>query len=594
MSTQHTEQVAAQDKISSIGLEVKGADLENNILDAFRSRIAVAIAELSEKSADDIFALLDAPKNPEHGDFALAVPRLRVKGNPAQFAKSWAEKFVANEYIVSAAATGPYLNFKISHALLAKTLLNHIYGKKENYGVNQTGVGKTALVEFSSPNIAKPFHAGHLRSTIIGNFIKNVHEANGWKTIGLNYLGDWGKQYGILAVGFEKYGSEEELLTDPIKHLYDVYVKINADAENDDDVNVRARAYFKKMEDGDEEALALWRKFRDLSIGKYKNTYARLNVNFDVYSGESQVPNEKILNALAVLKEKNLVQESNGALIIDLKKYKLDVVVVQKQDGTTLYITRDIGAAIDRYEKYNFDAMYYVIASQQDLHMSQLFKILELMGNEWVSRCKHINFGLVKGMSTRKGTAVFLDEILEQTKISMHNVMKQNETKYEQIDNPEEIADIVGISATMIQDMSAKRIRNYDFNWDRMFSFEGDTGPYLQYAHTRLCSIERNCGLDINPDVDVSLLTERPAIDLISMIAQYPDVVKGALRSLEPCTVVTYAMKLSHTVSVALETLWVMGAPKDLAEARLLMYWATRITLGNSLKLLGLKPLERM
>ncbi|CAG8438745.1 8724_t:CDS:2 [Ambispora leptoticha] len=573
---------------------VKGSDFEHNKLDIFRNIVSHEIAKLSEKSPEEVYNLLETPKNSEHGDIAIAIPRLRIKGNPAEIAQSWVEKFVPNEYVISATAIGHFLNFKISHPLLAKILLQHIYDAKEKYGSNNSASGKTALIEFSSPNIAKPFHAGHLRSTIIGNFMGNVLEANGWKTIRMNYLGDWGKQYGLLAIGFEKYGSEEELLKDPIKHLYEVYVKINKDVETDKDVDDKARAYFKNMEEGDQTAIALWDKFRNLSIKKYKETYARLNINFDVYSGESQVSNKSMLDALALLKEKNLTQESQGAIIVDLKKYKLDVAVLQKTDGTTLYITRDVGAAIERYEKYKFDAMYYVVASQQDLHLKQLFKILELMGFDWVDRCKHINFGMVQGMSTRKGTAVFLDDILEQTKEVMHEVMKQNEKKYEQIEDPDMVADVIGMSAVMIQDMSAKRIRNYTFNWTRMFSFEGDTGPYIQYAHARLCSIQRNCGLSINPDAKIELLSEKPALELIDMISQYPDVVKSALYTLEPCTIVTYAMKLSHTVSVALETLWVMGAEREIAEARLLMYWASRITLGNSLKLLGLKPLERM
>ncbi|RIB03941.1 hypothetical protein C2G38_2223679 [Gigaspora rosea] len=575
--------------------DIKGADYENNKLDPFRGVVASMVAEFFGKTPEQVFGVLEVPRSPELvGYITLAVPRLRVQGNPAQLAQQWIEKFVPNEYIIDVSQASHYLNFKYNHPLLTKTLLKHIYEKKETYGTNQSGAGKTCLIDFSSPNMAKPFHAGHLRSTIIGNFVRHVHAANGWKTIGMNYLGDWGKQYGLLAIGFEKFGSEEELLKHPIKHLYDVYVKINAEIEKDPNVDEQARAYFKKMETGDESALALWRKFKDLSIERYKDTYARLNVEFDVYSGESQISNESMSRALEILKEKNISTESNGAIIVDLSQYKSDVAMIQKNDGTTLYITRDIGAAMERYEKYKFDAMYYVVASQQDLHFKQLFKILELMGFDWVDRCKHINFGLVNGMSTRKGTAVFLDDILEQTKESMHEVMKQNEKKYAQIDNPEYVADVIGISAVMIQDMSAKRIRNYTFNWTRMFSFEGDTGPYLQYAHARLCSIERNCGFELNPEIDFTFLKEKPAIELIDMIAQYPDVVKTALQTLEPCTVVTYAMKLSHHVSVTLESLWVMGAERHLAEARLFMYWATRITLGNALKLLGLKPLERM
>jgi arginyl-tRNA synthetase len=347
------------------------------------------------------------------------------------------------------------------------------------------------------------------------------------------------------------------------------------------------------MEDGDEEALALWRRFREISIEQITATYDRLNVKFDVYSGESQVK-EGMIEGIKILEEKNILEESQGAKIIDLKKYRLDVAVVQKRDGTSLYITRDIGAAIERYEKYKFDEAYYIVASQQDLHLKQLFKTLELMDLPWAKNCQHINFGLVSGMSTRRGTAVFLNDILDDTRESMHAVMKQNEERYAKIQNPEEIADTIGVSAIVVQDMSAKRIKNYAFDWQRMFSFEGDTGPYLQYAHVRLCSIERNATVKVNPDADITLLTEKPAIDLIEQIARFPDVVIAARKGFEPCTIVVYALQLSHAVSSALEALWVVGQEAPIAEARLLLYWAARQTLGNALRLIGLKPLEHM
>jgi arginyl-tRNA synthetase len=347
------------------------------------------------------------------------------------------------------------------------------------------------------------------------------------------------------------------------------------------------------MEEGDEEALALWRRFRDLSIVKYKETYARLNIQYDVYSGESQV-GEGMRRALDMLKEMNLLEDSDGAKVIDLTKYKLGSTIVTKKDGTTLYLTRDIGAAMERYEKFKFDRMVYVVASQQDLHLKQLFKVIELMKFPWADKLQHINFGMVTGMSTRKGTVVFLDQILNETKEKMHEVMRKNEHKYAQIEHPEQVADEIGMSAVKIQDNAARRIKNYEFDWERMFSFEGDTGPYLQYAHARLCSIERKSGASINPKADISLLVEPTAQDLIKTLGQYPDLVKSLPNGAEPCNVVTYAFKLSHDVSSAFESLWVMGAEEKLAEARMLLYWSARITLGNALRLLGLKPLERM
>jgi len=352
---------------------------------------------------------------------------------------------------------------------------------------------KKIIVEFSSPNIAKPFHAGHLRSTIIGGFLSNLYDGAGWDVTRMNYLGDWGKQYGVLALGFEKFGNEEALQQNPIGHLYDVYVQISAIQREEDElikqkkeemkalqaknepvveleveveklsaqgVDQQARDYFKRMADGDEEALGVWRKFRDLSIAKYKQTYARLNIHYDVYSGESQVKDESMEAAGRIMEEKGVSENSEGAVIVDLTKYskKLGKAIVKKKDGTSLYLTRDIGAAFERFETYNFDKMIYVVASQQDLHLAQLFKIEEAMGRKDVAdRCQHINFGMVLGMSTRKGTAKFLDDILRDVGEKMHDVMKSNQNKYDQIAEPEKTADILGISAVMVQDMTGKR-----------------------------------------------------------------------------------------------------------------------------------------
>jgi len=483
--------------------------------------------------------------------------------------------------------------------------VNRVIIEKEKYGGSTIGQGKNVVVEFSSPNIAKPFHAGHLRSTIIGNFLKNIYKALGYNVTAINYLGDWGKQYGLLAVGFQRFGSEEELEKNPIKHLYEVYVKINEvkDQEAKDTshtgptIDDLARTYFKKMEDGDEHALSLWKKFRELSIVEYKKMYARLNVEFDEYSGESKFGQEMIVE-LNKLRELGLLQENQGAQVINLEDQKLGLAVVTKKDGATLYITRDIAAAVHRHSKYKFDKMIYVVAAQQNFHFQQLFAVLDKMGNTWAkSQCVHVNFGMVKGMSTRKGNVVFLEDILDESKATMLEVMQKNEKKYAEVENPEAVADIIGLSAVLIQDLSARRIKDYNFDWNRMTSFEGDTGPYLQFAHARLCSMERKAadeGTLVNPDADVSLLIEKECTDLFSIIGKFPQVVSSAQQSMEPCTLVSYLMSLSHSISVTLEKVRVVGREKNVAEARLLMYWAARITVGNGLRILGLIPLERM
>lgn len=382
--------------------------------------------------------------------------------------------------------TGPLTNAVVP---LIRSL-GQDYGKNPALGwkdpKNPDAGRKRIIVEFSSPNIAKPFHAGHLRSTIIGGFISNLYEGAGWDVVRINYLGDWGKQYGLLALAFERYGDEEALNKDPINHLFNLYVRINTEIKEEEEkakalkeegkeaeaaelvangLDEQARRYFKKMTDGDDAALAQWRRFRDLSIDRYKKTYSRLNIHFDSYSGESQVPESAMENAAKLLEEKGISSESDGARIIDFSALipgkegkRLERPIIRKKDGTALYLTRDISELLGRYEKYNFDQMIYVVASQQDLHLKQLFKIIELMGHKDIAdKCQHINFGMVLGMSTRKGTVKFLDDILRDVGDKMHEVMRKNEDKYSQVANPEATADTLGISSVMIQDMTGKR-----------------------------------------------------------------------------------------------------------------------------------------
>jgi arginyl-tRNA synthetase len=343
---------------------------------------------------------------------------------------------------------------------------------------------KRIVIEFSSPNIAKPFHAGHLRSTIIGGFLGNLHEAAGWDVVRMNYVGDWGKQYGLLALGYQMFGDEKELELDPINHLFQVYVKINQKlaAEKDEiktleaagkdssdlkqkGLDEQARKYFKAMCEHEPKAIEMWTRFRNLSIKKYKEAYARLNIHFDEYSGESQVTEESMKEVEQQLTDKKLLSESEGATVVDFTQHvagkagkTLGVALIRKQDGTSLYLTRDCGAIFARQQKYQFDKMIYVVASDQDRHLKQLFKIVEMTGHkELESKLVHVNFGLVLGMSTRRGTVVFLDDVLREVRDHMHEVMKKNEEKYAQVTDPEGTADILGISSVMVQDMSGKR-----------------------------------------------------------------------------------------------------------------------------------------
>eukprot|EP01091_Cochliopodium_minus_P018712 TRINITY_DN7663_c0_g1_i1.p1 TRINITY_DN7663_c0_g1~~TRINITY_DN7663_c0_g1_i1.p1 ORF type:complete len:535 (-),score=175.42 TRINITY_DN7663_c0_g1_i1:94-1698(-) len=534
-----------------------------------------------------------------------------MQGAPDKLALEWASKIEIGGKIEKVISSGPFINFYVEKKSFIKSVLGRVFEEKEKYGFSEIGKGKKVIVEYSSPNIAKPFHAGHLRSTIIGNFLKHLHRALGYEVIGINYLGDWGKQFGLLAIGFEKHGSEELLKTDPIKHLYDVYVAINLDADEDPTIHDKAREYFNQMEQGDKKSLELWQKFRDMSIEEYKRIYGRLNIEFDVYSGESQF-SEGMKEELKNLDKLNLMKKTdNGANVIDLQKFKLGITVVQKKDGSTLYITRDIAAAVDRQKKYNFDEMFYVVAAPQDLHFKQLFKTLDLMGYEWSKKCNHINFGMVKdgtiegtegesvvkNMSTRKGQVIFLKDILDKAKQNVLEVMKKNEKKFSEIENPEEIADIVGISAVVIQDLSARRIKDYAFNWKRIGNFEGHTGAYLQYAHARLCSMERKVesqGTVLNKDANLDLLVEPEAFLLVKAISLFNYTLINLKKSYEPQTLVSYLFELSHAISRCHNTLYVFNEKKDIADARFFLFWAAKNVLCNGLKILGLVPIYRM
>lgn len=480
----------------------------SNPMDFYRSEISKLLTPITGKPSDEIYERLAWTQTLDKGDLGLPVPSLRVQGKkPAELATEWSEKFPDSAWVEKPVVAGTFLQFFFKPEPLTELIIPAILQQKATYGTNvKLGMRdesdpskgkKRIVVEFSSPNIAKPFHAGHLRSTIIGGFLANLYESAGWEVLRINYLGDWGRQFGLLANAFEAYGDEKRLEKDPIGHLYDIYVEINKVSKPEEDkikekkeelqqakaigkdttdlkteigsleansTNEKARQYFKKLEDGDQAARAVWARFRDLSIARYEKTYARLNIHYDHYLGESQVEMWRMERAMNELKESGLSEDSQGAVIVDLTKNKdakvkkLGKVLVRKTDGSTLYLTRDLAEAVKRDEVYKPDKMLYVVACQQDLYMTQFFKIMELMGHgDIVTKYQHVSFGMVLGMSTRKGTAKFLDDILRDVGEKMHEVMQKNQDKYSQVENPEQTADTLGITAVMVQDMSGKR-----------------------------------------------------------------------------------------------------------------------------------------
>ncbi|NWX12443.1 SYRM protein, partial [Aegotheles bennettii] len=509
--------------------------------------------------------------------------------------------------VVSEISAGPgTVNFTINRELLAKTVLQQVLKDGSEYGVKSelfsTVPKQKAVVEFSSPNIAKKFHIGHLRSTIVGNFIANLKAALGHEVIRINYLGDWGMQFGLLGVGFQRFGNKEKLKFSPLQHLFEVYVQINKAAE-DENTKKLAKDFFRKLEEHNEEMLSLWKQFRDFSIEEYIRIYKRLGVHFDEYSGESFYQ-EKSQEVLKMLEDKGLLQKTiEGTGIVDLseKKDLSSFSTVVRSDGTSLYITRqfliisfrDLAAAIDRMNKHRWDTMIYVTDKSQSGHFQHLFQILKLMGYDWAERCQHVSFGLVQGMKTRRGEVVFLEDVLNEVRSRMLENMASTKTT-KAIEDPMETAEKVGLAALIIQDFRGLLSSDYQFSWDRAFQSRGDTGVFLQYTHARLRSLEQMHGNEQLTDVNVACLQEPDAISVLQHLLRYDEVLYRASQDLQPKHIVSYLLTLSHLAAVAHKTLPVKGSAPELAQARLSLFQAARSVLANGMKLLGITPVTQM
>ncbi|KAF7684178.1 Arginine--tRNA ligase [Astathelohania contejeani] len=555
------------------------------------NELSVIVSKQTNLSEDVIKSSLEVSKNTKRADFTLQVAKF--SRDSINDARKYYEALVSErengDVIENCELLGSLIAIKLNRKMLIKEALKTVFNP--GFGITNKGDGKTIVLDYSSPNIAKIFHAGHLRTTMIGNFIKNLLKANGYTTVSINYLGDWGKQFGFIGVGFNKYGNEDELKRDPIKHLFEIYVRMNKEAKEDPKIDEQAKKYFKELEEGKEENLKLWKNFRELSIEKYKELYKKLNVEFDVYSGESFYGHEgkRIVEGCGLA-----VRDDDGSLYFDLEE--LGKFLVLKADGSTLYSTRDIACAIERIKKYKPEKIIYVVASQQDLHFKQLFRVMKMLGYD-ENIFQHVNMGMVNGMSTRRGTVVFLEDIIETAKECMLEAMKSNESKFEKIVDVDATTEALAVSAMIIQDFSAKRIKGYDFNMSRNTASEGETGPYLQYTHCRLASIEA-----MNPEIKLGdietinsdLITEENLREILFYLLRYPSVIEDCLNTFEPCKLVTYLMKLAKLVNGVFSACRVMGREYELARARLAVFCAAKVVLGKGMEILGMIPLKRM
>ncbi|KAM5165388.1 putative arginine--tRNA ligase, mitochondrial [Mantella aurantiaca] len=572
----------------------------------FRRAIAEQVSQVLGLSPEKLISHIHAipvQRKLDSPDFQLFINSVSEHHFDATYCKKITHKLVSKltrNSIISEIGTGRgSVTFKINRDFFTKAILRKISEDGSSYGINSELLAATpkglTLVEYSSPNIAKKFHIGHLRSTIIGNFIANLKEAVGCKVIRMNYLGDWGFQFGLLSAGFGKYGCEDKLKDNPLQHLFEVYVKASATAAKDEDMKCSAENFMQKLENGDPQALSLWTRFRDLSIEEYTKVYKRLGVQFDEYSGESFY-NKKAQDVLTLLKSKGILKTAgDGKGVVDLSDQgDLSMYsIVMRNDGTSLYITRDLAAAIDRMEKYSFDEMIYVTDKSQQTHFQDLFKILEILGKEQVGKCKHIGFGRVTGMQTRRGDVIFLEDVLDEARSRMLQNMQNSQTSKITVD-PADTAEKIGIAALIVQDFKGPLLSDYDFKWDQALQSNGDSGVFLQYTHARLHSLLSLWESRDQEEFDANCLQDPSISSTLRHLLRYDEVIHKSLKDLQPRYLVSYLMGLSHLVNVAHHSLHVKGSSPDVAHALLFFFNSVRVVLASGMKLLGITPVEKM
>ncbi|MEC7921953.1 MAG: arginine--tRNA ligase, partial [Planctomycetota bacterium] len=512
---------------------------------------------------------------------------------PPQIAGELAEKVAGElELLTEARALGPYLNLFVNRQEFARSILLAPGALDDNIGQSSEGEGKVIAIDFSSPNIAKPFHVGHLRSTIIGSTLYRIFASLGYECVGINHLGDWGTQFGKQIVGLKHWGEEKDL--EDLDALNALYVRYHEEEEKNPALTDEAREWFRRQEEGDPEALALWEKIRQTSLEYFKKIYDRLSVRFDHYTGESFF-NDKMDAVVERADSLGLTSVSEGALVIDLESHGIDTpALLRKADGATLYMTRDRAAACHRHETYKFEKLLYVVGTAQSLHFRQLFKVLELMEEPWAKDCAHVNFGLVQGMSSRKGNVIDLEELLDEARNRAQEYMSANVDKRPELEDEEAVAEAVGIAAIFFSDLSKQRIKDYNFSWERAISFEGDTGPYLMNAHARIAGIIRKCGIEVDPEADVTLLQEQSAHDLVSLVSRYTDALREAAKTSEPSILAAYLLDLARALHSGYKELRVKDEEDKLAGARLLLLAVVKNVLASGMRILGIKPLEKM
>ena len=561
--------------------------MKNQIVNLLSQNIEVLTSE-------EISQLIEIPPKPEMGDFAFPCFRLAKSYHkaPPMIAQDLKESIGDQAFLSEIKVVGGYLNFYVDKAQYAQQIIDK-YNNATDYGCSDQGKDKTICIDYSSPNVAKNFHVGHLRTTIIGNSLYKIFSKLGYKVVRINHLGDWGTQFGKLIVAYKKWGSREAVEEKGIEELMDIYVKFHEEAEKDDSLNDEARAWFLKMEQGDEEALEIWQWFRDISLKEFMRVYNILGMEFDSFAGESFY-RDKTADVIKCLTDDGLLKESQGAMIVPLDEYDMPPCIVAKKDGSSIYATRDLAAILYRKATYNFDRCLYVTGLEQKLHFAQVFKVIELMGNDYAKNLVHIPYGLVSlksgKISSRKGNVIFAEDLLRE---SINKTTSIIEEKNPDIPDKEEVAKQVGIGAIIFNDLYNQRIKDVIFDWNKLLNFDGETGPYVQYTYARASSVLKKIG-EVPDTIDYTLLTDEASIGLLKEIERYPQVIKDAAERYEPSVIARYSIDLAHAFNKFYHECQINVEDETTKYTRTNVVKIARYIIKDALSLLGIQCPEQM
>ncbi|GAU79756.1 arginine--tRNA ligase [Fusibacter sp. 3D3] len=564
----------------------------------------IAIAKLLSEhiealSYEEILNLVEHPKNKDMGDFAFPCFKLAqaYRKAPVKIAEDLKLALASNEIFENVTAVSGFLNFTLNQEHFIKTILTEVLTQGADYGKSTIGEQKKVIVEYSSVNIAKPFHMGHIRSTMIGESLNRIYKFLGYDTVAINHLGDYGTQFGKLIVAYKLWGNKEVIEADPINELLKIYVRFHNEAEEKPELDDEARAWFTKLENSDEEAVELWTMFKEMSLKVFDRVYGLLGVTFDSYAGESFY-SDKMPGILTELRTKHIVQKSEGAEIVDLEPYGMPPALITKKDGSSLYMTRDLAAAKFRKDYYNFDKNIYVVGSAQKLHFQQWIKIIELMGYAWHKDCIHVEFGMVSleegSLSTRKGQVVFLEDVLQKAIEQTQSIINE---KNPNLVGKEEVARQVGVGAVVFQELYTSRTKDYSFSLEKTLSFDGETGPYVQYTHARACSVLRKAGsteaIEISK-IDFSKLDDEASKEVVRLLSKYNESIVIAHRNYEPHTIARFVVELAQNFNRFYHDNPILVDDENVKTARLAIVKAVKIVIESALHLVCLEAPEQM